>query len=437
LARFERQLQIVSKDPALYIPYWDYYAFARMPWEFTNSPSTNPLYRDRTNTDVTAASLAPFSDSIISFPRYWSSNPFETSVESAPHNTFHSIVGGVMWTMNAPLDPIFWLHHCYIDRLWSAWIAAGGGHRVPATTSTYWSGKHVYRPDLGMDRLTTRSEESLNYRYQSMALPKSLPASTTTTARAPGSSPELLLASSQPRSIRALLQAGSASSMAGGGFIRTGGRQPGMNMLAQAESFDMGEAGTVTQTAPVRPPIGRFRETGKRKTARGKLALPGVADIPLDETSISAEISMTRADRLILKEIAAKAESVSVNGPPAPSDSYQSARIVLDHVRLTPVGRSGGYFYNVFLNLPASPGTGVPREKLLIGNFGPFDVAGAKHHGDMSQLTFDVTHLIDRVNLADFDKLRISSVRVSGENFPSGRVIQIGEARVEVSETFE
>jgi tyrosinase len=51
--------------------------------------------------------------------------------ESDPHNLVHVMVGGDntpspqgwMYDPNfAALDPIFWLHHCNIDRLWAAWM---------------------------------------------------------------------------------------------------------------------------------------------------------------------------------------------------------------------------------------------------------------------------------------------------------------------------
>ena len=55
-------------------------------------------------------------------------------LESNPHNLVHVMVGGNSSTgigglMSDPglaaLDPIFYLHHCNIDRLWAAWNAAG------------------------------------------------------------------------------------------------------------------------------------------------------------------------------------------------------------------------------------------------------------------------------------------------------------------------
>ncbi|WP_085583641.1 MULTISPECIES: tyrosinase family protein [unclassified Pseudomonas] len=48
-------------------------------------------------------------------------------LESNPHNTVHGLVGGYMGNaLLAGLDPIFWLHHCNIDRLWEAWMNTPG-----------------------------------------------------------------------------------------------------------------------------------------------------------------------------------------------------------------------------------------------------------------------------------------------------------------------
>jgi tyrosinase len=44
-------------------------------------------------------------------------------LESAPHNGVHASIGGFMGGFSsAPLDPIFWSHHCNIDRLWEVWL---------------------------------------------------------------------------------------------------------------------------------------------------------------------------------------------------------------------------------------------------------------------------------------------------------------------------
>lgn len=48
-------------------------------------------------------------------------------LEVTPHGSVHSDVGGLMSAFDtAGLDPIFWLHHCNIDRLWEAWAHQRG-----------------------------------------------------------------------------------------------------------------------------------------------------------------------------------------------------------------------------------------------------------------------------------------------------------------------
>lgn len=49
------------------------------------------------------------------------------SLEGTPHNNVHSSLGGgnggfMIGFSTAPLDPLFWMHHCNIDRLWEVWV---------------------------------------------------------------------------------------------------------------------------------------------------------------------------------------------------------------------------------------------------------------------------------------------------------------------------
>jgi tyrosinase len=51
-------------------------------------------------------------------------------LENNPHNTVHRLVGGADGFMADPrlagLDPIFWLHHCNVDRIWEGWMNTPG-----------------------------------------------------------------------------------------------------------------------------------------------------------------------------------------------------------------------------------------------------------------------------------------------------------------------
>ncbi|KAK8093302.1 uncharacterized protein PG998_014183 [Apiospora kogelbergensis] len=46
---------------------------------------------------------------------------FRYQLEGGPHGAIHSAVGGDMSPATSPNDPIFFLHHAQIDRLWTLW----------------------------------------------------------------------------------------------------------------------------------------------------------------------------------------------------------------------------------------------------------------------------------------------------------------------------
>ena len=63
------------------------------------------------------------------------SGEFEGLIEAAPHDLVHGDVGGRGGLMSDPrtaaLDPIFWIHHANIDRLWAVWKARDTRNRNP------------------------------------------------------------------------------------------------------------------------------------------------------------------------------------------------------------------------------------------------------------------------------------------------------------------
>jgi tyrosinase len=60
-------------------------------------------------------------------------------LENVPHNIIHGQIGGDSGYMASPdtaaLDPIFWLHHCNIDRLWEVWRNQGSAFKNPSTAN--------------------------------------------------------------------------------------------------------------------------------------------------------------------------------------------------------------------------------------------------------------------------------------------------------------
>ena len=74
-------------------------------------------------------------------------------LEGEPHNQVHGMVGGavrdaagniIMGLMSRPntaaLDPIFWLHHANIDRLWEVWLERGDGQNKNPTDDLWING---------------------------------------------------------------------------------------------------------------------------------------------------------------------------------------------------------------------------------------------------------------------------------------------------------
>jgi tyrosinase len=61
--------------------------------------------------------------------------PGSGPLEVTPHGSVHNQVGGLNGLMTrlrtAALDPIFWLHHANIDRLWEVWLRSNPPHSNP------------------------------------------------------------------------------------------------------------------------------------------------------------------------------------------------------------------------------------------------------------------------------------------------------------------
>lgn len=83
--------------------------------------------------------VAELGGGVTPVGQFWSATG---RLEQTPHNDVHVVVGGrdgwMADPMTAAQDPIFWLHHANIDRLWSAW-AAEPGHADPSDPR--WTGQ--------------------------------------------------------------------------------------------------------------------------------------------------------------------------------------------------------------------------------------------------------------------------------------------------------
>lgn len=371
---FERQMRAVCGDSQLVLPYWDYYTNPTMPAEFTNPGTDNPLYVSRVNNNVRQAlSMAPFSSTLTNFPTN-SPNAFEPSFESAPHNLVHNIIGGVMADMLSPTDPIFWLHHANVDRLWVAWVSAGNGRKMPSIGSSYWSGSHIYTSSLTMPRSYTYSTRTnLGYRYQNESFPTGLPL-----ARSALSSPDLV------------------------------------------------EAAPYEPTR-MQPPLGSFKISPTRQTSDQTFAISGALDVGLDERSIGVQLPVGSEGMRALAQIGAGGAATLPAGP----QRYRSVQVVLDDVMITDAGKRGGYYYRVDLNLPPDPSG--RSQAIPIGTVGAFEISGAAHHGGPVRLRYRIRRAVFAGMASRIGLLSVSFVRVDGDQKPTGQVIGLGEVRLELS----
>ncbi|MFZ0266541.1 tyrosinase family protein [Caulobacter sp.] len=363
--RFEQQIRAISGDPGFNLPYWDYYANANLPREFTTpGDAGNPLWTRRTNTNVSAALGFGFTQpQYVNFPRNWPS-AMEPQIESLPHNQVHNIIGGVMPTMLSPEDPIFWVHHANIDRLWCAWISAGGGRTMPATSDPYWSGGFNYGPTTqGVPKVQTRDTSTFGYVYDNQRLPR-------------------------PPALR----------------------------------------------TPARPML-RAVPMNAEKAIDGVISLgDSQGALTLDDRSFSVSVPLGPQGRL-------KAGALAEAAPRAPAPT--ELNVVLDEVALTEIGKDGGYFYKVYVNLPTTGG--APEERHLIGTVGAFEIAGALHHpeggeqhadhaeGGKAKLVLPATDVLRGLSPGQLSQLVVSFVRVDGANAPKGPAITIGDFSVQAT----
>ena len=103
-------------------------------------------------------------------------------LESQPHNVVHGFVGGTDGLMSYPAyaarDPIFWLHHSNIDRLWTRWLTQPGRSN-PADDRwlTFTFTLVDARGDLiqMVVREVLDSITQLQYRYDDQAEPAGIP----------------------------------------------------------------------------------------------------------------------------------------------------------------------------------------------------------------------------------------------------------------------
>ena len=177
LAHLERIIAQLTGHAGFAIPYWDAQEHQTLP-SWVTAPEA-PLYEGQRarGVDVLDFNAARWARS--PYMSRLTSDGFETfagrlpdgagMVEGYGHNYIHELVGGLMRRLpTAAMDPIFWMHHANVDRVWATWHARQTASVYPPdwTARTLSGFVGALGEDTGDWRVGNVLEtRSLGYRY--------------------------------------------------------------------------------------------------------------------------------------------------------------------------------------------------------------------------------------------------------------------------------
>ncbi len=202
----ERTIASLTNKPTFALPYWEYshpnakaLGRLRLPAEFRAATNNNALYSaDRSvrvnSTGLTEGAVGPrdaFDQRTLLGDA--GESGFNATIEDLPHNNVHGAVGttkringepvpvGMQSVELAARDPIFWVHHANIDRLWESWRRPGGNGSSqldPAAGDVWLAGRTFafVDPEDTSKLVKMTAGEALNiqstklgYKYDSLA----------------------------------------------------------------------------------------------------------------------------------------------------------------------------------------------------------------------------------------------------------------------------
>lgn len=172
---FERILRAKSGRANLTLPYWNYQTNPVLHPAYRDNSRGNPLYDATRNAAINAGGALPssiltaFANS-LDITSYYT---FQSDLNGGPHGSVHTTVAGNMAVVTtAAKDPVFWLHHSNIDRLWEEWLGRCGGRANPVD-SIWLNNSYTFFDEFGSPVTLTGSQvvdiaSQLNYRYDSL-----------------------------------------------------------------------------------------------------------------------------------------------------------------------------------------------------------------------------------------------------------------------------
>ena len=118
-----------------------------------------------------------FGGAFVPAPVHSGNGPGELEIQ--PHGAVHNAVGGSTGWMSyftcAARDPIFWLHHANIDRLWQVWLNKLGGRKNPIANAEWTKQKFTFFDENKQAVTMTgcqilNSATQLGYKYDGVAV---------------------------------------------------------------------------------------------------------------------------------------------------------------------------------------------------------------------------------------------------------------------------
>lgn len=409
---FERILRAASGDPTLALPYWNYSVPGQnvLPAAFRfPADNSNSLFEFRRaaamNGGAPLSFLASESSQALQSTRF--SRPFfSQALENRPHNIVHVEIGGPGGAMTDPVtageDPIFWLHHSNIDRLWNRWIGLGGGRRNPTEDPVFMGTPFSFVDETGGFVSMTGAEvldsaSQLEYRYDDDPLP---PAGIDSTPDDPDCCPGPLLAFAEavPGA------APEAVSLSAAPTARALAAPQELVQLAEAELASDGGGG--------------LQLGGRRSRTRLEMAPPPPA--ALAAPSIDARTGLP--DFSQFQELTTAPEPGAAFRTDLTDTEAQPVLLQLEEIdfEIPP-----GIWYAIYVNLPDDVEPD-PRGPFFAGTFAPF-AQNASGEPEM----IDITALINRqVDVGLFDGGEISVEFVPSEERDDLPTIDIGRVRI-------
>jgi len=404
---FERIVREASGDPNFALPYWDYSVPGQntLPAAFRQQ-FANPLFEARRNAGINAGN--PINPLVASSAQAMQALRFErpffsAALENQPHNIIHVEIGGAMGDpATAGEDPIFWLHHANIDRLWSRWVASGNGRSNPTDFATlnapfpFADERGQIVTARGADALDTSNQ--LGYRYDD---DPATPAGTD-----PGAA---LMVASAPRAVaapapvaRSTLESTFAAPPAPSFSVAEPSFELAESTLAEGAGIRLGGRATGVTLAPMVEPQPVLRLAPAAPAAPG-IGLESLSAPPAPSASIAAPappMEAFRSDMASDQPVLLQLEDIDFDAPP-------------------------GLWYAIYVNAP--PGTPPnPRGPYFAGIFAPF----AQNMSDEPSV-FDITGLLNRqIEAGLFDGGRIGVDFVPNRDDATAPPIDIGRVRI-------